>query len=110
MSRAFLEVPTGFFKPLLDPGTAGSEKSEFRPPSYFYTYLYNHAHRLRLEKRLYLGPSKSSNGFLKLLLDPDGGFGYPKPPNGGFGREITKHLTAIYLTEIPQRTQVSVRV
>ena len=40
----------------------------------FYTYFYNHAHRLRLEKLLYLGPSRISNGFLNPLLDPGGGF------------------------------------
>jgi hypothetical protein len=43
-------------------------------PQLFYKYFYNHAHRLRLEKLLYLGPSRSSNGFFKPLLDPDGGF------------------------------------
>ena len=43
-------------------------------PGVFYTYFYNHAHRLRLEKLLYLEHSKSSNGFLKPLLDPGGGF------------------------------------
>ena len=34
-------------------------------PGVFYTYFYNHAHRLRLEKLLYLEPSRSSNGFFK---------------------------------------------
>ena len=38
------------------------------------TYFYNHAHRLRLEKLLYLELSRSSNKFLKALLDPGGGF------------------------------------
>ena len=40
----------------------------------FYTYLYNHAHRRRLENLLYLGLSRSSNGFCLVLLDPGGGF------------------------------------
>ena len=40
----------------------------------FYTYFYNPAHRLRLEKLLYLELSRSSNGFFKPLLDPGGGF------------------------------------
>ena len=31
----------------------------------FYTYFYNHAHCLRLEKLLYLELSRSSNGFFK---------------------------------------------
>jgi hypothetical protein len=43
-------------------------------PQLFYTYSYNHARRLRLEKLLYLELSRSSNGFKKPLLDPDGGF------------------------------------
>jgi hypothetical protein len=44
-------------------------------PQLLYTYFYNHdAHRLRLEKLLYLEPSRSSNGFFKPLLGPDGGF------------------------------------
>jgi hypothetical protein len=54
--------------------------SEISPPDsswtsgVFYTYFYNHAHRLRLEKLLYLELSRSPNGFLKVLLDPGGGF------------------------------------
>jgi hypothetical protein len=32
-------------------------------PQLFYTHLYSHAHRLRLEKLLYLELSRSSNGF-----------------------------------------------
>jgi hypothetical protein len=44
------------------------------PPELFYTYFYNHALRLRLEKLLYIGPSRSPNGYFKPLLDPGGGF------------------------------------
>jgi hypothetical protein len=40
----------------------------------FYTYFYNHAHRLGLEKLLYIELSRSSNGYFKPLLDPGGGF------------------------------------
>jgi hypothetical protein len=43
-------------------------------PGVFYTYFYNHAHRLRLEKLLSIELSRSSNGFFKPLLDPGGGF------------------------------------
>jgi hypothetical protein len=43
-------------------------------PQLFYTYFYNHAHRLRLEKLLYIELSRSSNGFFKPLLDPDDRF------------------------------------
>jgi hypothetical protein len=90
----------------------------------FYTYSYIHAHRLRLEKLLYLGLSRTYNGFLKPLLDPDGGFNSETaerrfrnlngrytaiselkwPLHGGFGGETDKNLTAIYLTDILQQT------
>jgi hypothetical protein len=33
-----------------------------------------------------------------------------RPLHGGFGSEMAKNLTAMYLTDIPQRTKVSVRV
>jgi hypothetical protein len=39
----------------------------------FYTYFYNHARRLRLEKLLYLGLSRSLSGYFKPLRDPGGG-------------------------------------
>ena len=39
-----------------------------------YTYFYNHAHRLRFEKLLYLELPKSPNGFFLVLLVPGGGF------------------------------------
>jgi hypothetical protein len=42
-------------------------------PQLFYTYFYNHAHRLRLEKLLYIELSRSPNGFFKPLLDLGGG-------------------------------------
>jgi hypothetical protein len=32
-------------------------------PQVFYTYFYNHAHRLRLEKLLHLELPRSQNGF-----------------------------------------------
>jgi hypothetical protein len=40
-------------------------------PLVFCTCFYNHAHRLHLEKLLYLGFSRSSNGFFNHFLDPD---------------------------------------
>jgi hypothetical protein len=89
-------------------------------PQVFYTCFYNHAHRLRLEKLLYIELSGSSNGFFKPLLDPDGRFTsetaerrfqkLKRPLHGGFGSETDKNLTAIYLTGILQRTQVPVWV
>jgi hypothetical protein len=53
---------------------SGSGPHSRGAPGVFYAYFYNHARRLRLEKLLYLGLSRSSNGFLKPLLDPGGGF------------------------------------
>jgi hypothetical protein len=67
-------------------------------PGAFCTCFYDHARRLRLEKLLCLELSRSPSGIFKPL------------PNGCFGSETAKNLTAIYLTDIPQRTQVSVRV
>jgi hypothetical protein len=61
-------------------GGAGIRLQDFSPrhssstPGGLHTCFYNHAHRLRLEKLLYLGFSRGSNGFLKPLLDPGGGF------------------------------------
>ena len=49
------------------PGSSG-------PPGVFYTYFYDHARRLRLEKLLYLELPRSPNGFFKVLLDPGGAF------------------------------------
>jgi hypothetical protein len=47
-------------------------------PGVFYTYFYNHARRLRLEKLLCLKLSRSPNGFFKVpyfwIQDPGGGF------------------------------------
>jgi hypothetical protein len=51
-----------------------SDIDPFSTPQLFHTYFYNHAHRLRLERLLYLELSRSSSGFLKPLLDPDDGF------------------------------------
>ena len=43
-------------------------------PGVFYTNFYYQARRLRLEKLLHLKLSRSFNGFVKVLLDPGGGF------------------------------------
>ena len=43
-------------------------------PGTFCACFYNHAHRLRLDKLLYVELSRSSNGHFKPLPDPDGGF------------------------------------
>ena len=43
-------------------------------PGVFCTCFYNHAHRIRLEKLLYIELSRSPNGPFKVLLDPGGGF------------------------------------
>jgi hypothetical protein len=52
-------------------------------PGVFYTYFYNHAHRLRLEKLLHLELSISSNGFLKYFWIQVA-VSLLKPPRSGF--------------------------
>jgi hypothetical protein len=54
-------------------GTDISHRHSSWTPGVFYTYFYNRAHRLRLEKLLYLELSRSPNGNFKVLLDPGGG-------------------------------------
>jgi hypothetical protein len=39
-------------------------------PGVFYKYFYNHVHRLRLEKLLYIELSRSSSGYFEPLPDP----------------------------------------
>jgi hypothetical protein len=56
------------------PGIISVNLIQVRSPGVFYAYFYNHAHRLRLEKLLYLELSRSPNGFFEPLLDPGGGF------------------------------------
>jgi hypothetical protein len=56
------------------PGTDTSPRVSSSTPGILYTHFYNHAHRLRLEKLLYLELSRSPNGFFKVLLDPGRGF------------------------------------
>jgi hypothetical protein len=51
-----------------------SPRESSSAPGVFYTYFYKHAHRPRLEKLLYLEPSRSPSGCFKQLLDPGGGF------------------------------------
>ena len=41
-----------------------------------YTYFYNRARRLRLEKLLYMELPRSSSGYFKPLLDPGLGSGF----------------------------------
>ena len=66
-------------------------------PSQWPRFISDHARRLRLEKLLYLELSRIPNGFLTTS-------------NGGFISEMDKNLTALYSTDISQRTQVPVRV
>ena len=51
-----------------------SHRDSSPTPGAFYTYFYNHACRLRLEKLLYLELSRSYSGYFKVLLGPGGGF------------------------------------
>jgi hypothetical protein len=59
---------------LVPEGKHISDLDPFRTPGVFYTYFYNHDRRLRLEKLLYIEPSRSPTGFFKPLLGPDDGF------------------------------------
>jgi hypothetical protein len=63
-------------------------------PGVFYTYFYNHARRLRIEKLLYLGLSRSSNNYFKPLLDPGGTAvsEVKRPLRNRFGSETVKNL------------------
>jgi hypothetical protein len=60
------------------PGSAAPCRGPPRPALYVShpdsRWTPNHARRLRLEKLLHLGLSRSPNGFFKALLDPGGGF------------------------------------
>jgi hypothetical protein len=51
-------------------------------PGVFYTYFYDHARRLRLEKLLYIELPRSAQVAVLLL----------KPPHGGFGSETVINL------------------
>jgi hypothetical protein len=48
-------------------------------PGVFYTYFYNYARRLRLEKLLYVELSRSSSRYFKPLLDPGNCFASETP-------------------------------
>ena len=90
-------------------------------PGVFYPYFYNHARRLRLKKLLCLVLSRISNGYFKSLLDPGGGFTSEtaarrlQKRNGRYVsvpevKRLHTNLQRLYVTAIPQRTQVFVRV
>ena len=49
----------------------------------FHTCFYNHARRLRLEKLLYIGVSRSPNGFFKCFWIQVA-VSLLKPPHGGY--------------------------
>ena len=65
-------------------------------PGVFYTYFYNHARRLRLEKLVYLELSRSSNGFFKYFWIQVA-VSLLKPPNGHiFNGSARSGVTAMY--------------
>jgi hypothetical protein len=64
-------------------------------PGVFYTYFYNHAHRLRLEKLLYLELSRSPNGFFKYFWIQVAVSEVKRPLRNRFGSETVKNITAI---------------
>ena len=61
-------------------------------PGYFYTFSYNHARRLRLEKPLYPELPRSPSELFKVLLDPGGGFGSGTVGTNRFGSEAVRNL------------------
>jgi hypothetical protein len=69
-------------------------------PQLFYTYFYNHAHRLRLEKLLYIELSRSPNGFLNHFWIQVAVSEVKRPLHGGFGSKTAKNQTAMYVTGI----------
>jgi hypothetical protein len=89
-------------------------------PRVFYIYFYNHAHRPRLEKLLYIGLYKSSNGYFRPLLDPGGGFASETAArrfqklNGRYETVSEIYNGYKFITAIcnghSQRTKASVRV
>jgi hypothetical protein len=69
----------------------GGGQTPSKPLTYFISIIvYNHAHRLRLEKILNPDLSRSPNEFFKPLLDPSCGVAVSllKPPSGGFKIEM----------------------
>jgi hypothetical protein len=80
-------------------------------PGVFYTYFYDHAHRLRLEKLLCLELPRSPNGFFfKYFWIQVAVLEVKRPLRNRFGSETVTKLYWLYLTAISQRKKVSVRV
>jgi hypothetical protein len=83
-------------------------------PRVFYTYFYNHAHRLRLEKLLYIKLST----FLEVSADILNHFWIQVAVSELNGRYVAVsevkrlqiNLWRLYVTAIPQRTKLSVWV
>ena len=84
------------------------------PPGAFYTRSYNHTHRLRLKKVLYLVLSRSpgigSRWRFHFRNRHTAVSEVKRPLRNRFGSETVTNLQQLCATAIPQRTQVSVRV
>jgi hypothetical protein len=72
-------------------GLSYSEELNYSGESY--SYFYNHAHRLRLEKLLYLELSRSSNGFFLVLLGPGGSYTTPETAARRFQKQNGRYET-----------------
>jgi hypothetical protein len=85
-------------------------------PGVFYTYFYNHAHRLRLEKLLCLGLSRSPNGVFLSTSGSRWRFQFwnrytavsevKRPLRNRFGSETVINLPRLYVTAISITTPV----
>jgi hypothetical protein len=82
------------------------------PPGVFCTYFYNHARRLRLEKLLYteLSMIKVPADILNYFWIQVAVSEVKRPLRNRFKSKTVTNLKRLYITAIPQRKQVSVRV
>jgi hypothetical protein len=81
-------------------------RSKIEPPL-FYTYFYNHTHRLRLDKQSFLEvPAGILNHFWIQVAVSEA----KRPLRNCFRIEAVTNLELLYATAIPQPTQVPARV
>jgi hypothetical protein len=86
---ALVPSPTNL---LIPPAAHISPLISSSTPGVFYTYFYSHAHRLRLEKLLYLELSRSPKGFLKYFWIQVAVSEVKRPLRNRFGSETVTNL------------------
>ena len=120
-SREFLLEKAVAFYPALTKDKGGGDGQKHvshldlrGPPGAFYARPYNHTRRLRLKKLLYLVLSRSprigSRWRFHFRNRHTAVSEVKRPLRNRFGSEAVTNLQRLYVTAIPQRTQVSVRV